>query len=85
MQTEVHFVGGPFDGFEQAVVLSSSGLPATVAFPISRGVFRIMEGRARGRKSPTTSVAVYRRARTASDCRYYFLGSILPEKLRIEG
>jgi hypothetical protein len=88
MPGHVEFIGGPLDGYRYGVS-SASALPATVGFPVHRGVFDALEGRRAAERAPVTSLAVYRLVQTACACHYQFVGAMLPQALaqgsKIEG
>ena len=77
---QIEFIGGPYDGFQYEVPMSLLP-PSNIALPVSETIQRMLTGDNTGKGTPTTSVAIYRFDR--SRCHYRFLGSTLPETLRV--
>jgi hypothetical protein len=81
----LEFVGGPFDGLRQVVGVPENELAATAAFPVNKNVFRILEGKRRGPRAETTSVAIYELEKMEQPCRYYYRGATSAERLHLDG
>lgn len=75
----VEFIGGPFDGHRQVVALPEA-LSDTVALPVNRNVYRILDGLPAIDNMITTTIALYELEVVEGHPRYYFLGSTLPVK-----
>jgi hypothetical protein len=81
----LEFVGGPFDGLRQVVAVPPQELAATAAFPVNKNVFRILEGKRRGPRAETTSVAIYELERIDPPSRYYYRGATSAQRLHLDG
>jgi hypothetical protein len=81
----LEFVGGPFDGLRQVVGVPEQELATTAAFPVNKNVFRILEGKRRGPRAQTTSVAIYELEKMEHPCRYYYRGATSAERLNLDG
>jgi hypothetical protein len=75
MQTTccVSFVGGPLDGHHQSVSLAPGELAAVVMLPISRSIYRLLDGKPADMTVPITSVAEYHLEFSAPSYRYHFV------------
>jgi hypothetical protein len=75
---EIEFIGGPYDGYRQVLTTTRNELAEIVALPVSQGIFRLLDGEARGPGAPTTSVAVYQLEGSGSRWRHRFVGAASP-------
>lgn len=77
----LRFVGGPFDGYCQAVDCSGDELQELVAFPVNENVLKLLAGVARGAERPVRSMAIYRLEGTL---RYRFVGAWPPAAFHLD-
>jgi hypothetical protein len=81
----VEFVGGPFDGYRQAVSIPPDDLAPQLALPVNRTIFRLFEGRMPAKGTPITSIAFYRQDVSHGCICYRFLAARSPIRVPNEG
>lgn len=72
-QCTVEFVGGPFDGYQQAISFAAEQLATIAALPVNANVLRMIAGEPRCEREPASSVAIYELERDAMAVRYRYL------------
>ena len=71
----IEFIGGPFDGHRQTISIPAESLAETVALPVRRNIFQMLNGQTGAPDTPTTSIAIYELEVIHGRRRYYFLGA----------
>lgn len=73
---EIHFIGGPFDGHQQADQRCLEHLPLDVAWLVCDDAFRQLDGKILQKHGCLTSVALYRLDRSTATACYRYEGAI---------
>lgn len=76
---KIEFIGGPYDGYRQTLATPFGELAEIVALPVSRDIYRLLDGETRGQGVPITSVAVYQLEKSGNSWRHRFLGGASPQ------
>jgi hypothetical protein len=79
----IEFMGGPYDGHVQKVLLEATELAAVALLPVSRTVYAWLEGHPHPPQTRVTSVAVYEFDATGDGCRYRFARALDPAQTEI--
>ena len=79
----VQFVGGPFDGYRQAMSFPAEELGAIVAIPVNRNVLELLGGKRRRLKSPASSVALYELRTRGRTPQYHYVGAAAAEQFQL--
>jgi hypothetical protein len=80
----VEFVGGPFDGYRQAISFPAAQLAEMVLLPVNDNILRLVQGKHCGPKAAPTSVAMYELEGHEGHWRYRYWWATSPEVLQLQ-